>query len=726
MGQTSSKISKTFGDLTPNSVKTLNSFLSGSVDAGAQAGAWSLKMLGRGLNNSTVRKVLEAAGKPIEKAVALNTTYSNWKVKQASKIPDFGVTSTVTRGVAELSNMVDEHIRGLMPRSVYDRAEAPMREAKQVLDSIDAKPVPDALAQTSNGDGIDAAKVASRLNSMIYDPAWVQSGGERSTEGGWDSLSPSSEPWFYTTKSIMGGDDNVVGIWEQEGVRYVTFRGSISAENWLHNAQFNPTDLGGGVQVHSGTWTQWQSMRGEIFEQLRQPFDGPTVFTGHSLGGMLAHVAAYDAQAQGVVEPNVVSFGSPPVFNEAGASILNETTGFDVRYENQDDAVPALLSSTYTKSGTQIALASPLHSVNMLQHQVPFLPSGESELSAAATGDPTFAKLMDIGSVALQYGGWKLERHSPHNYATLYDYHSAGPYTKLAIMEQSVDLYASKMVDELTSQLEGVAGAAATKAILEAKAAQVESLMTTVREVMTSVATQIGISEELLAAEGVIYSNVQRFYSGAATAAEIAQPILIFEAVEGMLEAGMTLDNAEKANEMISKALEEQRNSEEFANAVHVISEEFASNDAFGTLLQLASTDPQDLIFYDSANPANVFAGAITDPGYLEWASTVKGDEQLGSPSATMDMIYVELQQNMQSMSQEQKPTLVREPNQDLPMAEDFRNENELMDRHDLEALLFEASLEAQVARLDTNFVNNDAGHVVEVFFKDTRVLPGT
>jgi len=515
---------------------------------------------------------------------------------------------------------------------------------------------------------------------MIYDPKWVSSFGREATDENWDSLHPDTEPWFYTTQSIIGGDDNVVGIWEQQGVRYVSFRGSVSAENWLHNAQFTPTDLGNGVQVHSGTWKQWQAMKGPIMERLNQAFDGPTVFTGHSLGGMLAHVASFDA---GLQNASVISYGSPPVFNQAGADMLNSSTQFDLRFENRDDIVPALLSSTYSKSGQTIQLQSPLHGVEALQHQVPITQKGISALSSAAGGDSAFGRFTAVGAIAMQHANWKLQRHDPNRYVSLYDYYSAGPYTKAAIMEQAVDNYSLRLIDEARKQYEGevavVGSAVALQKLINSQLKTIQNA----RRITRAAAAAAGISPGVLAAEDIVANGAAKIAQKFTQAGELVQPILYAQAIEQFVEAGLELDNMAAANDMVKRAIAKQQNSEDFQNLVSVISDEIATTDGMGTLLQLATADPSSQVLYDSENPANVFFGSILDEGYADWALTVQGDELTGSPSSQMGVIYDQM------FSGEPLPTIEQES---PPYAESFAHEDSIRDRHELEEDLALAS----------------------------------
>lgn len=659
-----------------------------------------------------MRSALETLTAPVGWLADANVSYQRWRVRQADRFSIAG-PSTLSRAGAEVSLQITEAVRGIMPKSVYERADAPIREAHKIIQSIDAAPIPEGAVQGPAGTMVDTGKIASRLNSMIYDPKWVKSSGQEHSQATWGSLHSDSEPWFYRSKSVLGGDDNVAVIWEQEGVRYVSFRGSVSAENWIHNAQMSPTTLSGGVQVHSGTWRQWQAMKPALQEQLQKPFNGRTVFTGHSLGGMLAHVAAYDMQ---IPDAGVISFGSPPVLNEAGAQSLNSMTSFDVRYENEDDAIPQLLSNSYVKSGQQVRLTDPLHSIKALQHQVPVTPHGASELSAAAGADPAYSKFTEIGAVALQFAGWKAGRHDPHNYASLYDYHSAGPYTRMAIMEQAIKTYSTKLAGALEERAISAGATAAAAASIRAKQAELRAIAQNARNMLSSVAEkELGPGADALIARVI---GAGEWTAGVVSAAgRIVTPFLIAQTISQIAEAGLTAQNMDAAEEMIRQAVEAQVNSEEFQNAAQVIAQEFERYDGYGSLMQLAQADVGSTVMYDSANPANIFFGSITDPGYADWALTVQGDEQLGSPSSTMGQIYDDMYSGRQLPQVEQEP---------LPSVDQFIHEDSLRDRHELEQDLESASHAKLTELLDQDFTTNTAGEVTNIFFNVQRDDEGT
>lgn len=155
---------------------------------------------------------------------------------------------------------------------------------------------------------------------------------------------------------VLESPDNVV----------VVFRGTVSPKNWkinfmmgqaVHPPEEDPEWLQGKwrkpsfggrePRVHQGFWMAYESIREELLKDLEECFqEVPTrkrlLCAGHSLGGALATLIAFDARlVLGMSEENVslVTFGSPKVGNRAFARRFNAVLLDNFRIVNHSDAI---------------------------------------------------------------------------------------------------------------------------------------------------------------------------------------------------------------------------------------------------------------------------------------------------------------------------------------------------------------------------------------------------
>lgn len=103
---------------------------------------------------------------------------------------------------------------------------------------------------------------------------------------------------------------------EQPDAIIVAFRGTSEIKDWLTDARFVRTTVACG-EVHSGFWAAWSGVRKPLFDLVWDQAlttGKPVLFTGHSLGGALALIAAKYFEVRGM--PNVhgvYTFGAPRV-----------------------------------------------------------------------------------------------------------------------------------------------------------------------------------------------------------------------------------------------------------------------------------------------------------------------------------------------------------------------------------------------------------------------------
>lgn len=114
----------------------------------------------------------------------------------------------------------------------------------------------------------------------------------------------------------------------------VAFRGTDSIEEWVQDIKFVPRGWPKGGKVHRGfaeaLGPLWREMEADV-----RALPSPAVFTGHSLGGAMATLAATLWRPE-----SLITFGSPRVGDETFASLLEILTV--ERFVGCNDIVPTL------------------------------------------------------------------------------------------------------------------------------------------------------------------------------------------------------------------------------------------------------------------------------------------------------------------------------------------------------------------------------------------------
>ncbi|KAL4959134.1 lipase family protein [Aspergillus stella-maris] len=131
----------------------------------------------------------------------------------------------------------------------------------------------------------------------------------------------------------------------------LAFRGSVSSSNWRDDLVALPIPVPSlclNCWVHEGFHAAWNSVRrsvvGVLDDALAAHSDYQLVFTGHSLGGAIATMAATrlrDENRWGGRDIQLYTFGAPIIGNKHTA--VKTTTLVSIfRATHQDDAVPRL------------------------------------------------------------------------------------------------------------------------------------------------------------------------------------------------------------------------------------------------------------------------------------------------------------------------------------------------------------------------------------------------
>lgn len=119
----------------------------------------------------------------------------------------------------------------------------------------------------------------------------------------------------------------------------IVFRGSDSFEDWVDNLDFRKTDIGNGIKVHVGFWSQIEAITESIFHELNDRDTSKSIYiTGHSLGGVLATLLSYKFWMLFKIK-GCVTFGSPRVGNKKFQKVFNKRIKASRRYVNREDTI---------------------------------------------------------------------------------------------------------------------------------------------------------------------------------------------------------------------------------------------------------------------------------------------------------------------------------------------------------------------------------------------------
>lgn len=161
-----------------------------------------------------------------------------------------------------------------------------------------------------------------------------------------------------SVRFVHGDDSNntqaIVGKLGLQPGCFVAFRGSHTMDNWVKDFQlwYWDSELENypecdGCKVHTGFYKYWENLRDDVNKALDdagcQDETGDLVYiTGHSLGGALAHLAAFTLRDRGYKLALMYSFEAPRVGNDKFAAAFNSIFGSEepcYRITHDEDVV---------------------------------------------------------------------------------------------------------------------------------------------------------------------------------------------------------------------------------------------------------------------------------------------------------------------------------------------------------------------------------------------------
>jgi len=144
----------------------------------------------------------------------------------------------------------------------------------------------------------------------------------------------------------------------------VSFRGSSSVSNWLHDLDFKqvPYPISGAL-VHEGFYHAYNDVRDQVESHVQALLaknpNMPVRVMGHSLGAALAVICSSELVRLNITQTGQIStltIGQPRVGNKVFAQNFDSVIGRHYRIVNKEDIVPHLppIRVDYYHTGTEI------------------------------------------------------------------------------------------------------------------------------------------------------------------------------------------------------------------------------------------------------------------------------------------------------------------------------------------------------------------------------------
>ena len=148
---------------------------------------------------------------------------------------------------------------------------------------------------------------------------------------GLTSVVPICSPFHSQYAYVAYGEDVLV----------VVFRGTDDTEDWFFNANAYPRQMAEG-NLHCGFACAYGTLRTQVLEEIKKVSAKHIWIAGHSLGGAMALVCAYDLTVyQGYKIDGVITFGQPMIGKPNLAACLQGKLGDRyAHFINEMDAVP--------------------------------------------------------------------------------------------------------------------------------------------------------------------------------------------------------------------------------------------------------------------------------------------------------------------------------------------------------------------------------------------------
>src|SRR3972149_173546 len=159
---------------------------------------------------------------------------------------------------------------------------------------------------------------------------------------GFDSIVPIGSPFNSQLAYVAKGKDVVV----------IVFRGTDETEDGFFDVNAYPRHMKEGV-LHSGFANAYSTLQSGVWQEIEKYKPKHIWITGHSLGGAIALVCAYDLSVYRDCKiDGVITFGQPKICTQVLADFLQQKLGDRyVHFVNELDGVPHLPPLPYSHCG---------------------------------------------------------------------------------------------------------------------------------------------------------------------------------------------------------------------------------------------------------------------------------------------------------------------------------------------------------------------------------------
>lgn len=240
---------------------------------------------------------------------------------------------------------------GVIAHASEVAAASDAQAAAKLVDDLKLQPLalaPKAVALGDVSANKDTLRVTGYLSSLAYlsDPAEIDAGakalgfdGAKVVQSGFDLSTATGVPFVgrdFNQAVIAYGKDGIV----------VAFRGTDGLANLAEDFAFSHQGAEGG-EVHQGFWDSYTRLRDDIDVELTSlmawgGYPPSVTWTGHSMGGAMATLAAKDHADRGLQDTvGVVTFGGARAGNEAWARAYDAQLGqITIPVVAKDDLIP--------------------------------------------------------------------------------------------------------------------------------------------------------------------------------------------------------------------------------------------------------------------------------------------------------------------------------------------------------------------------------------------------
>ncbi len=228
------------------------------------------------------------------------------------------------------------------------------------------------------------------LSRLIYTRSLGEARGERSKCPRFEVL----ERIGLREVASFGKSSNHAALYEPAGENangpytILCYRGTRSAKQWMMNLTTFPVKWKSGGYVHQGFKILFEELWTEIRPEVERAKEkGPVIFTGHSLGGALAMLAAATLSPT-----SLYTFGAPRVGNQSFRAHLRKFPAF--RVVDRHDIVTLLPHSVEKLAPYDFHHAGELHYLTG-EGEIVMQPSAEDLAEDEARGKQPLTFLME-------------------------------------------------------------------------------------------------------------------------------------------------------------------------------------------------------------------------------------------------------------------------------------------------------------------------------------------